>query len=767
MDMNALTPGGRRHVLGVALFVWLAGLGAWPVGSCLAAGDQQETLLLAFPGAEGFGACTPGGRGGKVYLVTTLEDYLEDKEPPVEGSLRAAVNAEGPRIVVFRVSGTIALKGPLFIRNPYITIAGQTAPGDGVCLRDYRVELCTHGIIIRHMRFRLGDPAKLEQMTVSVFGANNFILDHCSITWAIDENLSSFGNCNNITVQWCTISEGLSRTFHPKGEHSKGSILSGDGGLTFHHNVYAHNASRNPRVDNILLDFRNNVVYDWGYRCLYTRNGPSFLNYVNNYLRPGPSTRKTVATRRILNPGDDMARMYLAGNVLVAAQEPTKDNRLLVEPGDPNKAEEFRNTVLVAQPFPAPPVRTDTAEAAMERILAECGATLPKRDSADTRLMEEIRTGTGKIIDSQDDVGGWPELSSAPAPADGDSDGMPDDWEIQHKLNPKDPADANTDADGDGYTNIEEYLNATDPQVAEQGCRVDAAEFRKLQKGAMALSAKGARDEAARNAQNRAKEQDRKKAIIESMKIAIEPQGGVDVKKVVVSLGGKAEMEMVLIPAGSFLMGSPESEGGMERERPQHKVNISRAFYMAVTPVTVAQFRAVFGEVGTGKDPNTPAAANWYQGMEFCEILSKISSRKFRLPTEAEWEYACRAGTTTAFHTGQTIATDQANFNGLEAGRYNPAGISRGKLMPVRLFPPNAWGLYDMHGNESEYCLDGCFRQYTAQEVTDPVGPSNRGAKVMRGGRSSSKAFFIRSAFRYGYSPDVEYSFRPVLELKK
>jgi len=763
MNLTVFHDGAPR--VGWVLTVVIAWL-VCPLAAASSSSAGGETLLLAFPSAEGFGACTPGGRGGKVYAVTTLEDYLEGKEAPIEGSLRVAVNAKGPRIIVFRVSGTIALKGPLFVRNPYLTIAGQTAPGDGICLRDYRVELSTHDMIIRHMRFRLGDPAKLEQMSVSVFGANNFIMDHCSITWAVDENLSSFGACNNITVQWCIISEGLSRTFHPKGEHSKGSILGGDGGMTFHHDIYAHNSARNPRVDNILLDFRNNIIYDWGYRCLYTRSGPCALNYVNNYIKAGPSTRKT-AVRRVLDPGDDMARMYLSGNVAVSQEDQTRDNRLLISPQDPNAAEEFRKTVMVAQPFPAPPVRTDTAEEGMERTLAECGATLPKRDSADARLAEEIRTGTGKIIDSQQDMGGWPVLQIAPAPSDGDNDGMPDEWETAHKLNPADPADGNGDADGDGYTNIEEYLNATDPQTSEPNCRVNAAEFRKLQEGAIALSIQGAKEEAARAAETKVREQARKEAIEKSLKVAVEPAEGPEVKKIIVKLDGKADVEMVLIPAGSFLMGSPESEGGLDKERPQHKVNISRAFYMAATPVTYAQFRAVYGDVGKGKAPSLPVAANWFQGMEFCEILSKVSGRKFRLPTEAEWEYACRAGTTTAFHTGETITTDQANFNGLEASRYNPMGVNRGSAVPVKMFPPNACGLYDMHGNESEYCLDISFRRYTAQEVTDPVNlTGDDGARVMRGGRSSSKAFFIRSAFRYGYSPSIEYTFRPVMELK-
>ena len=755
---------GRGWSVCLVLVASIGGIAPPAAGIIPAAEDQ--TLLLAFPGAEGFGACTPGGRGGKVCLVTTVEDYLEGKEEPIEGSLRAAVEAMGPRIVVFRVSGTIALKGPLFIRNPYITIAGQTAPGDGICVRNYRVVLQTHDIVIRHMRFRLGDLAREEQITVHVMNGNNFILDHCSIAWAIDENLSSFGQCNNVTVQWCIISEGLWRTYHPKGQHSNGSILGGDGGMTYHHNIYAHNASRSARVNTVVLDFRNSVIYDWGYRCAYTRSGPCYVNWINNYIKPGPSTRESAGTN-IFHPGDDTARVFLSGNVLEGYPQETLDNRLMVQVRGVDDVESFLGKVVVGEPFPCPAVRTDSPEVALERVLADCGATLPKRDSADSRLMEEIRTGTGKIIDSQEEVGGWPVLNSAPPPADSDSDGMPDDWETQHKLNPEDAADNNADADGDGYTNIEEYLNATNPRVAEQGCRVNAAEFRKVQRQAVALAAQGNREEAQREAQRMAREQARKKEVIESLKVAIEPREGPGVKKIIVKLGGKAEMEMVLIPAGSFTMGSPESEGGVENEWPQHKVNISRAFYLATTPVTYAQFRAVLGDEGSDKNKDLPANVDWFQGMEFCEIVSAITGRKFRLPTEAEWEYACRAGTTTAFNTGDTITTDQGNFNSLEASRYNPVGVYRGGSVPAKTLPPNAWGLYGMHGNEAEYCLDRWLRTYTAKEVTDPMNRWGSGQRVLRGGRATSKAFFIRSAYRYRYSPDVEFSFRPVLELKK
>jgi formylglycine-generating enzyme required for sulfatase activity len=192
---------------------------------------------------------------------------------------------------------------------------------------------------------------------------------------------------------------------------------------------------------------------------------------------------------------------------------------------------------------------------------------------------------------------------------------------------------------------------------------------------------------------------------------------------------------------------------------------------MAATLTTTAQLCAIYGPDArpmTDENRDLPAKeTNWVEATECCEILSGATSHAFRLPTEAEWEYACRAGTTTPFNTGATITTDQANFNGLEATPFNPVGVFRGTFTPVRSFPPNAWGLYDMHGNEAEYCQDRCFRKYTTEEVTDPVGPDEGNARVLRGGKSTSKAFFLRSAFRYGYTPYVGYGFRAVMEMPK
>src|SRR5215471_5276536 len=223
---------------------------------------------LALPGAEGFGAQTPGGRGGRVWFVRNLND-----EGP--GSFRAVVTAQGPRIVIFRVGGLITLKSPIKITEPFLTIAGQTAPGDGICLRGSEISILTHDVIARYLRFRPGDISGGEVDALNIMGASrDVIVDHCSATWSIDECLSPSGAISNVTVQWCLIAEGLNRSIHSKGSHGYGSLARASGGVTLHHNLWAHNEERNPRLgDNYgrgtppTFDFRNNVMYDWGKLC--------------------------------------------------------------------------------------------------------------------------------------------------------------------------------------------------------------------------------------------------------------------------------------------------------------------------------------------------------------------------------------------------------------------------------------------------------------------------------------------------------------------
>jgi len=424
------------------------------------AGASQAKRIPAFPGAEGFGAFARGGRGGRVYEVT----HLGDSGP---GSLRAAVEAEGPRIVVFRVSGNIKLESGLAIRHPYITIAGQSAPGDGVCLRDASLGISADHVVVRFLRCRLGDQGRGGD-AIGIGAGHHIIVDHCSAGWSLDEVLSSSTGepgLSDITVQWCFITEAL----NPEN-HGFGSLIRGCHGArySYHHNLYAHNRGRNPRPgnydnrnpheedpDGLLLDFRNNVIYNWGgshagYNA--DRESVTKLNYVGNYLVPGPNS---ASRGRAYQEGSPYNQGYFAGNYY--------DRRL---PDDPWSLVRFSNWTASqiaaykqSKPFETGRIETQSATDAFQSVMLCGGASLPRRDAADRRIVDDVRNRKGRIINSQTEVGGWPELKSLPAPPDRDHDGMPDAWETQHGLNPDDQTDAAADRDADGYTNVEEYLN--------------------------------------------------------------------------------------------------------------------------------------------------------------------------------------------------------------------------------------------------------------------------------------------------------------------
>ena len=394
----------------------------------------------AFPGAEGFGAVTGGGRGGKVLIVSNLNDAGP-------GSLRAACEAAGPRIVVFRVSGLIDLQTPIRIVEPFITIAGQSAPGAGICLKRNGVSVNTHDVIIRHVRSRPGDISGKEVDGLAIGGdSRRVIVDHCSVSWAVDENLSPSGNISDVTVQWSMISEALNRSVHGKGAHGYGSLARAAGGLSMHHNLWASNSSRNPRPgDNYarpphpVIDIRNNVIYNPGGGNVIGENVT--VNYAGNYTKPGPDTVLKV----MFSPTEKYSiKAFVEGNVIE---------------GMAGFSNWFSKPVeMLKKAAEAAPVTMTDAKTAMAQVLAGAGATLPARDVVDARVVSGVRAGTGRIIDSQWEVGGWPEYKSSQAPVDSDRDGMPDAWERARGLNPKDAADAAGPAAG-GYTNVEAYLN--------------------------------------------------------------------------------------------------------------------------------------------------------------------------------------------------------------------------------------------------------------------------------------------------------------------
>ena len=421
--------------------------------------------LKAFPSAEGYGSGTIGGRGGQVIRVTNLNNSGP-------GSFRAACAASGPRTVVFTVGGTIELNGYIDITEPYITIAGQTAPGDGICLKNYGVFITnTHDVIIRYLRIRGGhEEVADDNDTLLIYNCESVVIDHCSVSWGNDETLSAIAGwappqiSKNITVQWSIISEGLDWY-----GHSMGSIIGiVDGAATLHHNIYAHNGTRNPRIGSgpgmyMDLDFVNNVLYNWRSVCGYsgvggndpcTGEGTMYMNYVGNYARYGPSTSSGY---RYYVFGGDTTWCYIYhgddSNYIYGSASATANNDLAMD-----------GNMQVNPAFTVPAwaeVTTSDALTAYADVISLAGAgdTAHPRGAVDTRIVNDIINGTGSIINSQSEVGGWPTYNGGTPYPDSDQDGMDDDWEVRYGLDPSNPDDHSADRNNDGYTNLEEFLN--------------------------------------------------------------------------------------------------------------------------------------------------------------------------------------------------------------------------------------------------------------------------------------------------------------------
>jgi hypothetical protein len=453
--------------------------------------DLPQADIPAFPGAWGGGMYSFGGRGGKVYAVTSLADSGP-------GTFREACNAVGPRVVVFNVGGTIQLKNRVRIRAPYITIAGQTAPGDGICIHGATVCIDTHDVVIRHLRFRRGE-TNVANRDDSLGGnpVGNILIDHVSASWGLDENLSMYRHMYkpkdgdkelklptvNITIQWSISSEALN-TYN----HSLGSTIGGHNS-TFHHNLWACNAGRNPSIGmDGDFNFLNNVIYNWRHRTVDGGDQKSRYNILNNYYKPGPATPDTAIRHRILRPDGrrgpvktsplEWGQAHVAGNVVERNKAVSKDNwagGVQIEGGEPAL---ILPRVKVEKAFPMAEVPIQAAAEAYEAVLEHAGATRPKRDAVDLRIIEQVRKGTVTdearhgILTDVSQVGGYPKYRGAPV-KDADGDGMPDEWETKFGLNPNDPADAVKDCNGDGYTNVEKYLNGIDP-----GRKVDWKDLR-------------------------------------------------------------------------------------------------------------------------------------------------------------------------------------------------------------------------------------------------------------------------------------------------
>ncbi|MBQ5506113.1 MAG: hypothetical protein IIT85_03095, partial [Prevotella sp.] len=479
-----------------------------PSNSKVKSGGVSMEKQPAFPGAEGFGRYVTGGRGGRVYHVTNLNDSGT-------GSLRWALSQPGIKTIVFDVSGTIHLSSALNIGGN-VTIAGQTAPGDGICVADYPCSIKGSNVIVRYMRFRLGNKNVLLDGADGWDGFGGFdqedlIIDHCSISWSIDECLSVLGN-KNTTVQWCLVAQSLVNSGHSKGAHGYGGNWGGSG-ASFHHNLLAHHTSRTPRLGprpttqlDERMDMRNNVIYNFGGNGCYGGEGMK-VNIVNNYYKPGPGTPTSYKGKRIAGIGirtnnyveqypdyepalHIWGKYFVEGNVNSKYSDVTNDNwtygmynQINANDCDGTYTQRTKDTIRINQPIPFVTTTTHTAEDAYQRVLDYAGASL-SRDSFDQLMVSDTRNGTASFtgnglsqgfINSQDDNkpsgassswSAWPTLESTTVPTDTDGDGMPDSWEDTHGLNKNDASDGAT-TDEDGYTNLENYLNSIVASITE------------------------------------------------------------------------------------------------------------------------------------------------------------------------------------------------------------------------------------------------------------------------------------------------------------
>jgi pectate lyase len=438
--------------------------------------------VLAFPGVEGFGKYTSGGRGGVIFRVTQLGDSGV-------GSFREAAESNKTRIIVFAVSGTIHLKKKVTIKGN-VTIAGQTAPGEGICIADQSVSLGGDNIIVRYMRFRMGDQFQLP-LKVNGNGGDdalggsrkkNIVIDHCSISWSTDECFSVYAG-DSTTLQWNLIAEPLNYSVHfEEGDtdfekHGYGAIWGG-AHLSAHHNLFAHCKSRTPRFDGIrnapneLVDFRNNVIYNWGNNNIYAGEGGNY-NLVNNYFKYGPDT-ETALRYQIANPGKSstigFGKWYVSGNYVDEAADITKDNSAGIRLS--GTVGETKSKILMQEPHPAISIANETAADAYKRVLIGVGASY-RRDTLDQRILQNVISRTGKFIDVQGgfphgtpyeiNQSAWPTLKTGQPAKDADQDGIPDNWEISKGLNPTDASDAILFTLDKLISNIELYINSITP----------------------------------------------------------------------------------------------------------------------------------------------------------------------------------------------------------------------------------------------------------------------------------------------------------------
>ncbi|MEX0776472.1 MAG: hypothetical protein WD042_12280 [Phycisphaeraceae bacterium] len=443
---------------------------------------QAQAAQPAFPGAEGWGKDATGGGQNpdtRVLLVTSLDD-----DGP--STLRAALQQSGPRIILFKTGGVIELKSGISIQQGDVTIAGQTAPGDGIIIRNFPIRIGASNVIMRGLRIRNGDadgpPGDLrDSLQISrVQGerVGDIIVDHCSFGWSMDETVEFWYGASNVTVSWCVISEALWNSKHAKGAHGYG-MLFGHGlceKISVHHNLFAHNERRNPWIkDNAQVELINNVVYNWGSECVgiwsEEKNPPSFANIIGNYFKPGKSStnrkgvaRPAVGLGRTAGTG---SKFFVHDNLGPGRTSDSQPDRDIVTMGKPEFAMFFAEAPLAQV---ASGMKAQGPAQAYEGVLKDAGA-MP-RDAADRRAAEDTRNGAGDKIDTMADLGGYPKYAAGEYPKDADGDGMPDAWEQAHGLNANDKRDATQlSRSGSGYLNIEDYINSLLPGAGAAAAR--------------------------------------------------------------------------------------------------------------------------------------------------------------------------------------------------------------------------------------------------------------------------------------------------------
>ncbi len=453
-------------------------VGVGLVGWAISAPGHAAKWGDAFPGSEGFGSKSLGGRGGEVLIVDSLFDKVAN---PPEGTLRWALQQRGPRIVIFRIAGTIELVGRLEIREPFVTIAGQTAPGGGITIKDYPIKILTHDVILQGIRVRLGARflPNSDAFNIASPEATGIMVDHCSFSWSTDEVVGAGDGASRITFSNSVFAEGLDCSIHPEGCHSRGLLMrNGVRQVTLFRNYFAHNEFRNPKLFGdparlggtyATFDFYNNVVYDWGFWAL-AGAGRSRVNVDGNTFQLGPSTHGYPDHLEIISTDEDSGyRLWVDGNVGPSCPTGCDDDWEQMVGGT---ADEHRSVRRNRTP---PAVRVSAGEARSE-VLAEVGASyrldesgqrVPRRDDVDARLVSNFWNVTGGIIDDPAEVGGWPILHPGTPVVDSDLDGMPDTWELANGLDPFDAADAIGNVDGDLYTNVEEYIFESDPAIVD------------------------------------------------------------------------------------------------------------------------------------------------------------------------------------------------------------------------------------------------------------------------------------------------------------